>query len=79
MTSDREDTYKLYRTVYEIIHPTISKKNISNYKIMIQEDLVPLRIFYPKKSLPLPEWFFIFTVKDGWLMVFIHIKRCVKD
>ena len=44
-----EDTYKLYRTVYEIIHPTISKKNISNYKIMMQEDLVPLRIFYPKK------------------------------
>ena len=44
-----EDTYKLYRTVYEIIHPTISKKNISDYKIIIQEDLVPLRIFYPKK------------------------------
>lgn len=43
------DTYKLYRSVYEIIHPTISKKNISNYKIMIQEDLFPLRIFYPKK------------------------------
>lgn len=44
-----EDTYKLYRTVYEIIHPTISKKNISDYKIMLQEDLIPLRIFYPKK------------------------------
>lgn len=44
-----EDTYKLYRSVYEIIHPTISKKNISNYKIMMQEDLIPLRIFYPKK------------------------------
>lgn len=44
-----EDTYKLYRTIYEIIHPTISKKNISNYKIILQEDLIPLRIFYPKK------------------------------
>ena len=44
-----EDTYKLYRTVYEIIHPTISKRNISNYKIIIEENLVPLRIFYPKK------------------------------
>lgn len=45
----QEDTYKLYRTVYEIIHPTISKKNISNYKIILQEELIPLRIFYPKK------------------------------
>lgn len=44
-----EDTYKLYRTIYEILHPTISKKNISNYKIIVQEDLIPLRIFYPKK------------------------------
>lgn len=44
-----ENTYKLYRTIYEIIHPTISKRNISNYKIIIDENLVPLRIFYPKK------------------------------
>lgn len=43
------DTYKLFRTVYEIIRPTISKKNISNYKIIVKEDLLPLRIFYPKK------------------------------
>lgn len=43
------DTYKLFRAVYEIIHPTISKKNISNYKIIVKEDLIPLRIFYPKK------------------------------
>ena len=26
-----KDTYKLYRSVYEIIHPAISKRNISNY------------------------------------------------
>lgn len=44
-----ENTYKLYRTIYEIIHPTISKRNISNYKIIIDENLVPLRIFYPQK------------------------------
>ena len=44
-----EDTYKLYRNVYEIIHPTISKRNISNYKIVVRDDLLPLRIFYPKK------------------------------
>lgn len=43
------NTYKLFRTVYEIIHPTISKKNISNYKIIVRDDLFPLRIFYPKK------------------------------
>ena len=59
-----EDTYKLYRTVYEIIHPTISKKNISNYKIMIQEDLVPLRVFYPKK---------ISTITR--VILYIHGKR----
>ncbi len=44
-----ENKYKLYRTVYEIIHPTISKKNISSYKIVLKDDLVPLRIFYPDK------------------------------
>lgn len=59
-----EDTYKLYRTVYEIIHPTISKKNISNYKIMIQENLLPLRIFYPKK-----------ISKIERVIIYIHGKR----
>ncbi len=43
------DTYKLYRSVYEIVHPAISKRNISNYKIILDDNLVPLRIFYPKK------------------------------
>jgi len=46
---DSINMYKLYRTVSEIIHPTISKKNISNYKIILKDDLAPLRIFYPKK------------------------------
>lgn len=41
--------YKLYRNVHEIIHPTISKKNISNYRIILDDDLVPLLIFYPQK------------------------------
>ena len=59
-----EDTYKLYRTVYEIIHPTISKKNISNYKIIIQENLLPLRIFYPKK-----------ISKIERVIIYIHGKR----
>lgn len=45
----KEEKYKLYRTVKEILHPTISKKNISNYKIIIDENNLPLRVFYPKK------------------------------
>lgn len=46
---DDELKYKLYRTVKEILHPTISKRNISNYKIIVDEKLIPVRIFYPKK------------------------------
>lgn len=41
--------YKLYRTVNEILHPTISKKNISNYKVVLDETLLPVQVFYPKK------------------------------
>ena len=46
---DEEIKYKLYRSVREILHPTISKRNISNYKIIVDEDLLPIRVFYPKK------------------------------
>ncbi len=46
---DQELKYNLYRNIKEILHPTISKKNISNYKIILNEELLPLRIFYPKK------------------------------
>lgn len=46
---DSEIKYKLFRTVKEIIHPTISKKNISDYKIILDEDVLPIRVFYPKK------------------------------
>lgn len=41
--------YKLYRTVHEILHPTISKRNISNYRVVLEEDLLPVHVFYPKK------------------------------
>ena len=47
--AEPEEKYKLYRTIKEILHPTISKRNISNYKIVLEEDLNPLSIFYPKK------------------------------
>ena len=46
---DNEIKYRLYRTINEILHPTISKKNISNYKIIINEEILPIRIFYPEK------------------------------
>lgn len=46
---DKNMQYKLYRNIYEIIHPTISKKNISDYKIIINDNLCPLRIFYPNR------------------------------
>ena len=44
-----EDIYGLYRTIREIIHPAISKKNISNYKIVLDEKLYSVMAFYPKR------------------------------
>ena len=44
-----DEKYKLYKSVREILHPAISKKNISNYRIILKEELLPIRIFYPKK------------------------------
>ena len=41
--------YKLYRNVKDLIHPSISKRNISDYKIIFNDDLLPVRVFYPKK------------------------------
>ncbi len=44
-----KNTYKLYREVRELLHPVISKRNISNYKIVFQDEIMPVRVFYPKK------------------------------
>lgn len=46
---DKEEKYKLFRSIREIIHPSISKKNISDYRIVVEEEILPLIIFYPKK------------------------------
>lgn len=46
---DKEERYKLFRRVKDLTHPTISKKNISDYKIVLEEDLFPVRVFYPSK------------------------------
>ena len=61
---DCEEKYKLYRTVREILHPTISKRNISNYKIILEDGLNPLRVFYPKKVSNLSK-VIIFVHGDG--------------
>ncbi len=46
---DTQTTYRLYRTVRDIICPSISKENISSYKIVFQDNLLPVQVFYPKK------------------------------
>ena len=40
---------KLFRNIKELLHPSISKKNISNYTIVIDEDILPVQVYYPKK------------------------------
>ena len=46
---ETEENYKLFKTVREILHPTISKKNISNYQIVLDDNLLPVKVYYPKK------------------------------
>ena len=41
--------YRLYRDVDELLHPSISKSNISNYKIILKDELLPIRVFYPTR------------------------------
>ena len=43
--------YKLYRSLYDILNPTISRKNISNYNIVINKDILPIEVYYPKKNI----------------------------
>lgn len=40
-------TCKLYRNVADIINPSISRKNISDYKIVFNDELVPVQVYYP--------------------------------
>lgn len=46
----KEVNYKLYRGLDEILHPSISRQNISNYQIVMQDSLIPVRVFYPQKE-----------------------------
>ena len=60
------EKYKLYRTVYDILHPTISKKNISNYKVVFDEKLLPTLVFYPKRVSNMNS---VIIMVPGWGMV----------
>lgn len=55
------DSCRLYRNLYDIIHPSISRKNISNYKIIFNDNLIPVRIFYPNRD-----------TKLGRIIIYIH-------
>lgn len=58
------EKYKLYRTVYDLLHPTISKKNISNYKVVLDEKLLPVIVFYPEKMSSVKS-VILYVVGDG--------------
>ena len=65
---DENNKYRLYRSVKDILHPSISKKNVSNYNIIINDDILPIQVFYPKK---------ITDVKK--IIIFIHGHGKVTD
>ena len=46
---DYNTKYKLYRNVNSIIHPTISKRNITDYRLVVNNKCLPLYIYYPNK------------------------------
>lgn len=60
---NNKEPYKLYRSIYEIIHPSISRKNISEYKIILEDDLSSVQVFYPSKEIELNE-----------VLIYIHGK-----
>lgn len=53
--------YRLYRSLYDILNPTISRKNISNYNIVINKDILPIEVYYPKKN-----------IKISNIIIYIH-------
>jgi len=63
---DKDTKYKLYRNVIEIVHPTISKNNISSYRVVFKDNLFPVRVFYPKKISQLDS-IIIYIHGDGFI------------
>ena len=46
-------TCKLYRSIEDVLNPSISRKNISEYKIILKDDLVPIQVYYPNINVEL--------------------------
>ena len=40
----------LYKSLVDIIKPSISRRNISSYKIILSDVLIPIRVYYPRVS-----------------------------
>lgn len=56
---------KLYRELGGIFHPSISRQNISNYEIIIHDNLIPLNVFYPKKEATLDNVIIYITTENN--------------
>lgn len=56
---------KLYRNLNEIFHPSISRENISNYKILLKNNLLPIKVFYPKKEINLDRLIILISTDES--------------
>lgn len=56
--------YRLYRELRGVFYPSISRENISNYQVVLQNDLIPIGVFYPKKDVPL-DHLIIYVTDEG--------------
>lgn len=56
---------KLYRDLNEIFHPSISRENISNYKILLKNNLLPIKVFYPKKEVNLDRLIILISTDES--------------
>ncbi len=61
-------TCKLYRNVKDILNPSISRKNISNYQIIFKEELTPVRVFYPNINVDLNK-----------IVIYVHGREICPD
>ncbi len=61
-------TCMLYREVKDILSPSISRKNISDYKIIFREDLSPVQIYYPNIDVELDK-----------ISIYIHGREICSD
>lgn len=70
---------KLYSDMEKILHPTISKKNISNYRIVLNEEIVPVRVFYPEKVSHIEQVIiYVHGISSVSLCSFYYSKLCME-